>query len=321
MSLVSSTELTTEQSLKLKELIDALPSVLEKLENPDFDEIFGYRIAELGVEYVDFHARNEILLKFLVACEYDLDLTKKKLADTMNWRGNLNILSAAYIEDFDNELKQMGLITEFLGNNNNVRVTTWNFYNNVKLTKSYFEGFKKDANGNEKEPNPQTLGSQFLRWRVGLMERSLALLDFTDSENSKMAQVHDYKGVSMFRIDSDMKAATKEIVKVFSDHYPELLSKKFFVNVPMLMGWVFLLFKATGIISPSTLKRFEVLSNGDLSDLLGHGNLPADYNGGISNPKVPDVQSMALQALKIEIPVYARILLQKQGILKSSFES
>lgn len=312
MSFVASTELTNEQTTTLQKLIDSLPAVLSKVTSPDYDEIFGYRINVEGVDHVDVQIRNEILLKFLVASEYDVELAEQKLVDTMNWRGKFNVLSAAYIEEFDEALNKMGIVTEFPENKDNFRVVTWNFYNNVKLTKSYFVGFNPESK-NEDEAGPQTPGSQFLRWRIGLMERSLALLDFANGDNTKMAQVHDYKGVSIFRIDSDMKAATKEIIKLFSDHYPELLSKKFFINVPLIMGWVFGFFKTMGIISASTLKRFEVLNHGDVSDLLGADYLPAQYNGGIANRKVPDITTMIYPKEDIQMPKYARILLKKQG--------
>lgn len=318
MSLVSSVELTDEQIPKLQELIDSIPTLSSKLDLPDYDEIFGYRIGPNDAEHVDVGVRNEILLKFLVASEYNVELAKKKLVETMNWRGQFNVLSAAYLEEFDAALDTMGIVTEFPENKDNFRVVTWNFYNNVKLTKSYFVGFAANKEGKAQEPPSRTPGSQFLRWRIGLMEKSLALLNFTDSDNSKMAQVHDYKGASIFRIDSDMKAATKEIIKLFSDHYPELLSKKFFINVPLIMGWVFGFFRAMGIISAATLKRFEVFHHGDVSDLFGADNLPEAYNGGIANRKVSDIRKIALLSDKIQVPLYAQELLRRRKSSETS---
>ncbi|KAM9916373.1 hypothetical protein OXX80_013631, partial [Metschnikowia pulcherrima] len=72
MTLVSSQELTVEQATKLQELIDAVPKILAKTENPEYDEIYGYRIGPEGEEHVDVAVRNEILLKFLIATEYDV---------------------------------------------------------------------------------------------------------------------------------------------------------------------------------------------------------------------------------------------------------
>lgn len=321
MSLVSSKEISTEESKKLMLLIESLPSLTAQLEEPHYDEIFGYRIAEEGVEFVDVEVRNEILLKFLVASEFDLDLAKKKLVNTMNWRGKFNVLSAAYAEKFDPALNGMGIVTEFPENKDNFRIVTWNFYNNVKLTKSYFAGFKTEKEEADKNRGHVVTSSPFLRWRIGLMERSLALLTFTDGHNSKMAQVHDYKGASIFRVDPDMKAATKEIIQLFSDHYPELLSKKFFINVPLIMGWMFGFFKAMGIISAATLQRFEVSNRGDLSDSLGPDNLPSDYNGGINNRKVASIKDVALEDGTIEVPAYAREILEKRRVLKESSEN
>ena len=60
------------------------------------------------------------------------------------------------------------------------------------------------------------------------MEKSLQLIDFTSTTDNRIAQVHDYNNVSMFKIDPGMKKATKEIITIFGANYPELLSTKFF---------------------------------------------------------------------------------------------
>lgn len=62
------------------------------------------------------------------------------------------------------------------------------------------------------------------------MEQSVQLIDFVNVDS--MIQVHDYKGASMFGRSANAKAATKEIIKVLQDNYPEFLAVKFFVNVP-----------------------------------------------------------------------------------------
>ena len=79
------------------------------------------------------------------------------------------------------------------------------------------------------------------------MEKSLQLIDFTSTTDNRIAQVHDYNNVSMFKIDPGMKA-TKEIITIFGANYPELLSTKFFINVPLIMGWVFI-FKTIRVIT------------------------------------------------------------------------
>lgn len=300
--LVTSTELTAEQSSKLAQLIEAVPEILKKTDNPDYDEIFGYRINADDVEYVDVGVRNEILLKFLIANEYDVAVTKDKVKATLNWRNKFRPLYAAYAEQFDQELDDLGAVVKVKAAKPNLNVSTWNFYGALKSPKKLFQTFGDADDG-------ALPGSPFLRWRVGLMERSLSLVDFTSIDNHKVAQVHDYNGVSMFRIDPGMKAATKEIIQVFGDNYPELLSTKFFVNVPSLMGWVFTFFKTIGIISEATLKKFQVFNHGDLGEFFGSANLPKVYNGN----KTTEITSLfdTQSALQFSVPAYGEQILKK----------
>lgn len=315
MPLVKSQKLSEEHEKKLQELIDAIPEILAKTENPEYDEIYGYRIAADTENHVVPEVRNEILLKFLIAREYDLNATKEMLVKTFEWRRKFQVLSAAYYEKYDADLEKMGVITDYPANKENFRVVTWNLYANLKNPKKLFAkygvGVSEDGSAAESKADEDVPGTMFLRWRVGLMERALALVDFTDADNCKIAQVHDYNNVSMFRMDPGMKAATKEIIQVFGDNYPELLSKKYFINVSLLMGWIFAFFKATGLMSAATVKKFEMLNHGDVSEAFGKDNLPKDYNGGVENEKVPDIFALVVADSQISIPEYGKILLGK----------
>jgi hypothetical protein len=117
----------------------------------------------------------------------------------------------------------------------------------------------------------------FLRWRVGLMELGIALLDFSDPETSHVSQVHDYYNVSFFKMDPNTKQATSTTIKLFQDHYPEILDVKWFVNVPTLMGWMFSFAKL--FLSKETVAKFRVLSNGhDMANDIGD-YVPENYGG------------------------------------------
>jgi hypothetical protein len=109
----------------------------------------------------------------------------------------------------------------------------------------------------------------------------------TDGEDQyRMIQVHDYLNVSFLRMDPHVKAASKETIQVFALAYPELLKEKFFVNVPVVMGWMFSAMKL--FLSPATIKKFHVLSYG--SALAGElktfrNELPAAYGGKAGDVK------------------------------------
>jgi hypothetical protein len=94
-----------------------------------------------------------------------------------------------------------------------------------------------------------------------------------------MVQVHDYLHVSFLRMDPSVKAASKETISTFTMAYPELLKEKFFVNVPLVMGWVFAGMKL--FLSAETIKKFHPLSYGsNLAAELPFGKeLPITYGG------------------------------------------
>lgn len=51
-------------------------------------------------------------------------------------------------------------------------------------------------------------------------------------------QVHDYLSVSFFRQPAEIKASSRKIIELFSAYYPETVSYKYFVNVPIVMQWM-----------------------------------------------------------------------------------
>jgi hypothetical protein len=90
-------------------------------------------------------------------------------------------------------------------------------------------------------------------------------------------QIHDYLQVSFLRQDSSVKAATTKTIEVLGRYYPETLSRKFFVNVPVIMGWMYTAAKL--VVAKETAKKFAVLSYGkDLAGELGM-NVPTVYGG------------------------------------------
>lgn len=90
-------------------------------------------------------------------------------------------------------------------------------------------------------------------------------------------QIHDYLNVSFIRMDPYAKAASKKTIETFSRYYPETLSRKFFVNVPVVMGWMFNAMKL--VLPKETVRKFTVLSYGnELAKELGP-EVPEAYGG------------------------------------------
>jgi phosphatidylinositol transfer protein SFH5 len=90
-------------------------------------------------------------------------------------------------------------------------------------------------------------------------------------------QIHDYMNTSFLRPDPNTRAASKKAIEVFQSYYPETLSKKFFVNVPLVMQWMFTFIKP--FVSVETQKKWAVLSYGNqLAKDVGP-DIPKEYGG------------------------------------------
>lgn len=154
-------------------------------------------------------------------------------------------------------------------------IVTWNLYGKVKNREKVFKNL--DA---------------FVRWRVGLMERGIAALDFTKSRTSYMDQVHDYNNVSFFRPDSAIREVSKVVVTIFTNYYPEFPHLKYFINVPRIMSWMFTFTKT--FLPKATVDKFRVVSNGK-EFALQTGNIwvPAEYGG-----EAQDLKSIELVGVK-----------------------
>ena len=238
------------------------------IEESGHDEVYG-----LKLNGDDFH-KKLILQKFLRANQNDVEKAKAQLLGTLKWRKEFNAAAAKDEVYSKKHFGGLGYVTVLSGvpeSPNEKDVVTFNIYGAVKDNKATFGDIES-----------------FLRWRVGLMELGLEKLnlaaatkpipDFGQGPDPYQGiQIHDYLSVSFLRQDPHVKAASKKTIDVFSSYYPETLSRKFFVNVPVLMGWVFAAFKL--VLPKETIKKFTVLSYGNtLNAELGPG-VPEAYGG------------------------------------------
>ncbi|KAL9096597.1 MAG: hypothetical protein Q9165_001084 [Trypethelium subeluteriae] len=259
-------------------------SIKDILHEADYDEVYGIRLDHSGA----FHNKL-ILQKFLRANANDVSKARTQLLETLKWRKEFQPLKCVD-EVFSRErfagLGYVTVVDGVLDSSNKTDVVTFNIYGAVKDPKFTFE----DLEG-------------FLRWRVGLMElgiqkmnlknASTAIPDFgKGSDPYQGIQIHDYLNVKFFSMDAHAKAASQKAIDTFKQYYPETLSRKLFLNVPRVMGWMFAAMKL--VLSKETMQKFTVLTNGkDLAGELGKG-VPEEYGG-----KAGSLDSMG-ETLRVE---------------------
>ncbi|KAM0754559.1 putative phosphatidylinositol transporter [Meredithblackwellia eburnea MCA 4105] len=214
-----------------------------------------------------------VLSKYLRSNALDVQVAKDKLISTLKWRKQFGLDNDQdkYVED--DTFKGLGYVTEAKDADGINRVITWNVYGAVKDPTATFADLDR-----------------FLKWRVNLMEQGVLALNLsttttpipqvlTQKDPHQMYQIHDYLNVSFLRMDPSTKAATKATIEVLGSHYPEMLDKKFFVNIPWFMSWVYAAIKL--IVRSETFAKFSMLAEGKelapyFSDL---SQIPKAYGG------------------------------------------
>lgn len=202
-----------------------------------------------------------ILMKFLRARNLDIKAASEMLANTLRWRQEIKI-DEVVKEEFPQDI--FGNLGHVFGKDKGGRPVTYNLYGGNQDLDSVF----KDT-------------QRFIRWRVALMEKGVQLLDFETVD--QMVQVHDYEGVGLSSRTPESKAAAAEATNIFQSHYPEMLYKKYFVNVPTFMSWIFWIFKP--LLSAATIAKMSVVGKGpeaigkELLVIVDDSELPTRYGG------------------------------------------
>jgi hypothetical protein len=142
---------------------------------------------------------------------------------------------------------------------------------------------------------------RFIRWRVALMELTVSSLSLSTTTTAipdydkgpdphQAYQVHDYLRVSFLRQPAEVKAASQKAIQLFSAHYPETLSVKYFVNVPLVMQWMFGAMQV--FMAKETVAKMQWMSYGEeLHKYLGDGVSKA-YGG-----KGPELEANSVTPL------------------------
>ncbi|KAF8473628.1 CRAL/TRIO domain-containing protein [Russula ochroleuca] len=258
---------TEKEWAALKEFRPLLPDILEKA----YEGKEGARTTSIVIWGVTLDPNGKkdarasvVLMKWLRARNLNLKEAQAMMVDTLRWREEFKI-EEVMKETFPDVFNSFG---HLYGRDKEGRPIVYNIYGrNNDLTTAFSDV------------------QRFIRWRVALMEEGVKLIDFETVD--QMIQVHDYEGVTLSSRTSNSKAAASAISGIFQDHYPEFLARKFFVNVPSLMTWIFWLFRP--VLSPATLAKMKVVGHGpstigkELLPLIDDKELPAQYGGVVEN--------------------------------------
>ncbi|KAF7308356.1 CRAL-TRIO domain-containing protein [Mycena chlorophos] len=202
-----------------------------------------------------------VLMKFLRARNLNPSAANEMFIATLRWRDEFKVDDACK-EEFPQDV--FGKLGHIYGKDKDGRPVVYNVYGGNSDINAVFGDVER-----------------FLRWRVAFMEKSLLLLDFVTVD--QCIQVHDYEGVSMTSRTPESKKAASEASSIFGSHYPELLYKKFFVNVPGYMSWIFWIFKT--IMPAATFGKLTMVGTGSSSigkallPFIAADQLPKRYGG------------------------------------------
>ncbi|KAJ8694681.1 Non-classical phosphatidylinositol transfer protein (PITP) [Pleurotus ostreatus] len=258
---------TSAEWKALKEFRALLPQVLAQAypDNPKASEtpikLWGIELNPQEVDAPKDARVSVLLMKFLRARHLSPTSAQEMMVATLRWRELFGV-DAAMKEEFPAEI--FGQLGHVFGTDTEGHPVVYNLYGANKDLKAVFGDVQR-----------------FLRWRVKLMEESVLALNFETVD--QMVQVHDYEGVSLSSRDANSKQAASEASSIFQNHYPEFLYRKFFINVPTLMNWIFWLFKP--LMPAATLAKMSVVGSGThairkaLSPVIGDKNLPTRYGG------------------------------------------
>ncbi|EFA84049.1 cellular retinaldehyde-binding/triple function domain-containing protein [Heterostelium album PN500] len=209
--------------------------------------------------------RDIVLLKFLRARDFKLDAAISMFQACLKWRkefGVDNILTEQFPEYYEK-------IGEIYRADKDGRPLMFNYYCNIDVDTVFKDGV-----------------DQFLRWKVAQMERSIQLLSETSGgfrayDRESIVVVHDYKDVSMLSMDKRTKQASKATIALLQDNYPEMLARKFFINVPWFFERLYAFFSS--FTNDRTRKKFIICSNKtyrrELLQFIDADSLPARYGG------------------------------------------
>ncbi|WOK93679.1 patellin-6-like [Canna indica] len=227
--------------------------------------IWGVALAPAAA---DEHA-DVVLLKFLRARDFDAGQAYAMLLRCADWRREFGADGVA-----DEELvgfKELeGVVAYMHGWDRHGHPVCYNAYGVFK-DKAVYERVLGDAEKLQR----------FLRWRVQVMERGVRLLQLRPGGVNAIIQVTDLKDMPK----RELRAASKHILTLFQDNYPEMVARKVFVNVPWYFSMLYSMISP--FLTERTKSKFVIAREGNVAETLYRfirpEFVPVQY-GGLSRP-------------------------------------
>ncbi|RWW43007.1 hypothetical protein BHE74_00051384 [Ensete ventricosum] len=207
-----------------------------------------------------------ILLKFLRAREFKAAEALDMIRRTLRWRRDFGVDGMMTGEDGADaapppppqpppqHLKRAAYID---GRDKEGHPVCYNIYGVFKDKDVYRQTF-----GDEERQE------KFLRWRVQLMEQGIKQMSLKPGGAAAILHIIDFKD-SLRPGMRELRSATREIVSIMQDNYPEFVAKNIFLNVSFRYYAYHALFSP--IITPRTRSKFIFARPAQ--------NIPVQYGG------------------------------------------
>lgn len=152
-----------------------------------------------------------VLLKFLRARDFHVPDALSMLERCIDWRKDFGA-DSILDEDLSQDFKDLeGVVAYMSGFDRHGHPVCYNAYGVFRDWELYERVF-----GDEDKLR------KFLRWRVQVLERGVALLHFKPGGINSMIQVTDLKDMPK----RELRVASAQILSLFQDNYPEMVARK-----------------------------------------------------------------------------------------------
>ncbi|KAL5711874.1 hypothetical protein ACHQM5_014103 [Ranunculus cassubicifolius] len=234
-----------------------------------------------------------LLLKFLQAKDFKVNDAFEMLQKMLKWRKEFDIDEILNKEIWP-DLERVGYID---GNDRKGRPVCYMHYGALREMTMYQKTFDSE---------------EFIRWRAQIVEKGIEQLKFKEGEVNSMIQISDLKNSSGSG-GKDLRPVWKKSYSFFEEHYPEMLHRVIFVNVPF---WFYAYHSlATRFYTQRDKNKFVFArpskATKTLLKYIAPENLPVQY-GGLKrdndddfSPEIPVLETIVKPGCidSIEIPV------------------